>query len=80
MSGTSFDTERELTLYTERDLERARRRGRAAGWLQGAALVIAGGFVLKLLGWIPSVLVLGVVGYLLYRLFGRGKESSDPTS
>lgn len=77
MSTTDFDTERELTLYTERDLERARNRGRAAGWLQGAALVIAGGFVLKLIGWIPTVLVLGVVGYLLYRLLSGGKKSGE---
>ena len=77
MSTTDFDTERELTLYTERDLERARRRGRAAGWLQGAGLVIAGSFVLKLLGWIPTVLVLGIVGYVLYRLFSGGKKADD---
>lgn len=77
MSATEFDTEQELTLYTERDLERARRRGRAAGWLQGAGLIIAGSFVLKLLGWIPTVLVLGVVGYVLYRLFSGNKKPGD---
>jgi hypothetical protein len=29
------------------------------------------GLAFKLLGWIPTVLVVGVVAYLLYRMFAR---------
>ena len=72
-----FSTEADLTLYTERDLQQARRRGKMAGWIQGGVAVIAGSLILKAIGWIPTVLVVGVVAYGLYRLLGGGKKTPD---
>lgn len=66
-----------ITLYTDRDLERARNRGKLVGWLQGGVAVVAGGILLQLLGWIPTALVLGLVGYGLYRLLSGGKKGPD---
>ena len=63
-----------IQLYTEQDLARARRKGKVLGWIQGGAAVILGGLALQLLGWVPTVLALGVVGYILYRLLGGGKK------
>ncbi len=60
----------DLALHTRRDLERARNRGQMIGWVQGAGVVIVGGMVLNLLGWIPTLLVVGGVAYVLYKLLG----------
>jgi hypothetical protein len=64
-------------IYTEKDVERARSRGKLVGWLQGAGLVIVAGMVLNLLGWIPTVLVVGAVGYLAYRLLAGGSDDAS---
>jgi hypothetical protein len=63
-------------IYTETDLARAKRRGKWTGWIQGAGTVIVAGIVLNMLGWIPTVLVLGAVGYLAYKLLSRSPD--DP--
>jgi hypothetical protein len=65
-------------IYTETDLDRARRRGRWAGWVQGAGAVIVAGIVLNVLGWIPTVLVVGAVGYLAYKLLSKAPKD-DPS-
>lgn len=64
-------------IYTEKDVERARSRGKLVGWLQGAGLVIVAGMVLNLLGWIPTVVVVGAVGYLAYRLLAGGSDDES---
>lgn len=61
-------------IYTDQDLTRARKRGRIVGWLQGGAVVIGAGFIWHLIGWIPTVLVLGAVGYVGYKLFARSPK------
>lgn len=58
-------------IYTERDILRARRKGKAIGWLQGGSVVIAGGLLLSFLDWIPAVLVLVVVAYAVFRLLSK---------
>lgn len=65
-------------IYTETDLARARRRGKWTGWIQGAGTVIVAGVVLNVLGWIPTALVLGVVGYLAYKLLSRSPTDDSP--
>lgn len=54
--------------YTQREVDKTRRRQRNLGRLEGAAVIVAGGMIMNLLGWIPTVLVLAVVGYVLYRI------------
>ena len=58
----------DLQLYTKDDLEKARDRGQLVGWAQGAGGLIAVGLVLKLLGWIPALLLFAGVGYLVYKV------------
>ena len=62
-------------LYTDQDLARARRRGKVVGWLQGGGAVLAVGIGYSILGWIPTVLVLGLVAFVIYKLVrGSGSE------
>ena len=65
-------------IYTEKDIARARQNAKAMGWLQGGAVVFVGGWVLSLVGWIPTVLVAGGLGYVAYRLLTRkSKKKQD---
>jgi hypothetical protein len=64
-------------IYTERDISRARKKGKAIGWIQGGGVVIAGGLVLNLLGWIPTILVMVVVAYGLFRLLSKKPSKSE---
>jgi MFS superfamily sulfate permease-like transporter len=61
-------------IYDETDIARARRRGKFVGWVQGAGAVFLVGIVLNLLGWIPTVAVAGLVGYVAYKLLFRGSK------
>ncbi|WP_419167084.1 hypothetical protein [Candidatus Palauibacter sp.] len=63
-------------LYTQRELDKARGRHRTLGRIEGAAAVVAAGAIFNFLGWIPTILVLGVVGYLIYRFFVKPRKSS----
>lgn len=65
-------------IYTEKELTRAKTSSRVVGWLQGAGVVIAGGILLNLLGWIPLVIALGGVGWVLYKFMSAPKaEGGD---
>jgi hypothetical protein len=64
-------TNNELQRYTHTELENARTKGQVVGWIQGAGALLVLGVVFKLIGWIPTVLVAGVVGYILYKMFAR---------
>ena len=65
-------------IYTEAEVERARRSSRMIGWLQGAGVVIGGAIVWNLLGWIPVVIALGAVAWVLYKLLGpKGSDRAD---
>ncbi len=68
---TEFDHVPEL--YTEREIEKARRRGRWLGRVEGAAGLLAAGFIWNAVGWIPTLLVVGIAGYVLYRLLAKPK-------
>jgi hypothetical protein len=63
-------------LHTDRDLTRARRRGKVVGWLQGGTAVLLFGIGYSLIGWMPTLLVLGVVGFVVYKLV-RGSKGGD---
>jgi MFS superfamily sulfate permease-like transporter len=65
-------------IYTEKDVVRAKKTGKLVGWIQGAGVMILAGMVLNLLGWIPTVAVVGVVGYVAYRLLFRSEKEAAP--
>lgn len=68
-------------IYDETDIDRARSRGKLVGWVQGAGAVIVLGIVLNLLGWIPTIVVTGLVGWVAYKLlFGRSKDEDEPAA
>jgi len=56
-------------VFDQKDLERARLKGQVIGWLQGAAVGVAGMILLKLVGWIPAVAALGLGGFVLYKVY-----------
>jgi hypothetical protein len=63
-------------LYTKKDVDRARTKGELVGLVKGVAVGVAGLFLLGIIGWIPTLAVIGVGGFVLYRLFsGPSKES-----
>ena len=64
-----------LMQFTEQDLAKARTRGKLVGWIQGGGAVLAAAFVWNLLGWIPTLAVLGGVIYVLYKLMSRSRKS-----
>ncbi|WP_419949257.1 hypothetical protein [Candidatus Palauibacter sp.] len=67
-------------LYTQREVDKVRRRQRTLGRIEGVAAVVAAGAIFNLLGWIPTILVFGVAGYLIYRFFLKPRKSSDDSS
>lgn len=67
----------DVTLYSRRDVEKAKRRGQVAGWLQGAGVVLAGVLLLKFLGWIPVLLLVAGVGFLAMKLANLGDDAEE---
>ncbi len=63
-------------LFTRNELESARTKGELMGMAKGAVLGVAGMLVLKVIGWIPAVAVIGIGGFVLYKLFSRPSSSS----
>lgn len=63
-------------LYSRQELDKARRRHRIVGRIEGIAAAVAAGTIFNFLGWIPTVLVLGVAGYLIYRFILKPRKSS----
>jgi hypothetical protein len=41
--------------------------------------VIVGGILLNLLGWVPAVIVVGVVAWVAYKLVTRAAEDEEET-
>ena len=64
------------TLYSQKDVENARTKGQIVGWVQGAVIGIAGMLLLGLVGWIPTLVILGVGGFVLYKLLS-GPSKKD---
>ena len=60
-------------VYTEKELKRAKTTSRVIGWLQGGGIVVAGAVLWNLMGWIPLVLGLVAVGWVLIKLLSRPK-------
>ncbi len=65
-------------VYTEAQVERVRNTAQFVGWLQGAGVVIGGAVLWNLLGWVPVLIGLGAVLWILYKVFGpKGDDASD---
>jgi hypothetical protein len=63
-------------LYTRKDVDRARTKGELIGWVKGTALGVVGMLLLGVIGWIPTLAVVGVGGFVLYKLFSGPKKDS----
>ncbi len=63
-------------IYTDRDLKRAETKGRVIGWLQGGIVVVVGGMILNVVGWIPTLAIVGVVGYVAYKVLSKPSGES----
>ena len=66
----------ETSIFTQKQLDNARVRGQVKGWVQGAVSTFLFLLLLKFLGWIPAILILGLIGYMGYRIFSAGKKSA----
>ena len=64
-------------LYTQKDVERARTKGELVGLVKGVAVGVGGFLLLGVIGWIPTLAVLGVGGFVLWKLFSGSSKSSD---
>jgi len=64
-------TKLDLQPHSKTDLDTARTRGQVVGWIQGAGAVLVLGLVFRLVGWLPSLLLLGGGAFLLYKLFTK---------
>ena len=63
--------------YTEKQLTRVKATSRVIGWLQGGAVVLAGAILLRFLGWIPVIIGVVVVGWVLTKLLSRSKNQKE---
>jgi hypothetical protein len=63
-------------LYTKKDVDLARTKGEVIGFIKGGVAGVAGVMLLGVIGWIPTLAVLGVGGFVVYKLFsGPSKDS-----
>jgi len=63
-------------LYTKNEVDRARTKGEVIGFIKGGVAGVAGVMLLGVIGWIPTLAVLGVGGFVVYKLFsGPSKDS-----
>lgn len=67
-------------IYTDKEVTRAKNTAQVVGFAQGVGAVIVAGLALKMLGWIPVLLVLGGVAWVLYRFLAGGKEKEPDES
>ena len=65
--------------YTEKDITRARVRGKAIGWVQGGGIVLGGALLWNLLGWIPVALGVGAVLWVGYKVMSRSSKKDADT-
>ncbi len=63
--------------YTEKEVTRAKASAKLVGWLQGAGVVLGGAILWNLLGWIPVLLGVAVVGWVSFKLLSRPKKEED---
>jgi len=64
-------SEYQTAIYTREQLDNARTKGQVIGWAQGGVAVGALMFLLQFIGWIPLVLVAGLLAFLGYKFVKR---------
>ncbi len=64
-------------IYTDKEVTRTKNTAQVVGFAQGVGAVIVAGLALKMLGWIPVLLVLGGVAWVLYRVLAGGKDTDE---
>lgn len=64
-------------IYTKKEVERAKDTAQVVGWLQGAGVVVGGLVLWNLLGWIPLLIVVVAVGWLMVKLLGGKKDEES---
>jgi len=63
-------------VYTKKDVDHARTKGELVGWIKGGVVGVVGMLLLGFIGWIPTLVVMGVGGFVLYKVFsGSAKDS-----
>ncbi len=63
--------------YTQKELTRAKTMGKLVGWLQGGGIVLAGAILWNLMGWIPVIIGVAAVGWVLWKLMSRPKSQEE---
>lgn len=63
-------------LYTKKDVDKARTKGEMLGWIKGGVVGVAGMLLLGIIGWIPTLAVIGVGGFVVYKLFSGPAKGS----
>lgn len=66
-------------VYTQSDLTRAKDTAQVVGWVQGAGVVIGAAILWNVLGWIPMLIGVVAVGWVLMKLLSRpkGEQQED---
>ena len=62
----------------ERELRKARTRGKMVGWVQGGAVTALGFLAWRFIGLIPLIAVSALAIWIVYKLVFGGKKGSDP--
>ena len=62
-------------LYTKKDVDKARTKGELLGWIKGGVVGVVGMLLLGVIGWIPTLAVIGVGGFVVYKVFSGPKKS-----
>ena len=68
-----MDNRLSQTRYTETDLQNARTKGQLVGWVQGGLGTLGALVVLQFVGWIPTLVVLAVIGFLAVKVLASRK-------
>jgi len=65
--------EYQTAIYTREQLDNARTKGQIVGWVQGGVAVGVLMFALQFLGWIPLILVAGLLAFFGFRFAKRSR-------
>jgi len=61
-------------LHTKKEVDNARTKGELVGWIKGGVVGVVGMLLLGVIGWIPTLAVIGVGGLVVYKLFSGPKK------
>jgi hypothetical protein len=64
-------------IHTEKDLTRAKDKAQVVGWLQGAGVVVGAAILWNLLGWVPVLIGVVAVGWVLMKLLSRPSKNTE---